>query len=210
MESLIVVCDKKTEEYGRIFLELLNMGEAARNLSAKLWTEKEYKANKEKNTPDVHIIFIGENKISRDIISRIPTLYEKFGMCYGWADFCGKLTVDKGELSLKDYSGFMSFCRNYRADFEKNIGETGIYGEEAAKMLAGLLEERKKEGCDDVIKNNPNIALALMPATGALPMCTRVGMEGDMSKKQTEVRDRQYRALMAVFYIEGLLKFLGC
>ena len=224
-KSLIIVCDEKTVKYGNYLGQLISTNDDKEGdvvgvvdgiVEAAVWTEKEYKANKVKIPFSQHVIFIGENKVSKEETSSIPVLFDKFGMQYGWLGKRAKVNVTKGGLSAQEYNDFIQYCLGYQSKFDNAIMKTNIAGldlKELEKMqddpekLKGFAEQIKKETPKTQLKKLlPNLGLYLIPAVGPLAVAAKTGVDTANSIKK--VVDQQYRAVTSILYIEGLQSFL--
>ena len=238
-KKLIIVCDEKTKDYANYLRQLISLnddkegevvGVADGSVEAAVWTDKEYLANSAKVSSNEHVLFIGENKVSKSEISSMITRYDKFGMKYGWLGKRGMLIVDNELLAPEEYDQFIDYCGGYETKFEKivmkrpklaNLGkkkeEPLIIEEEATEVVevVGDLDEQKpKKG----------IALGLGVAAGAVggalagagallsPVVAAgaVGVYKGVSQVTVhkKVKDQQYRALTAIMYMDALTEFM--
>ena len=72
--KLIIVCDEKTSEYANYLRQLVSMkddtsdeiiGVKDGTVEVAVWLEKDYVANMATISSKEHILFIGENKVSK-------------------------------------------------------------------------------------------------------------------------------------------------
>ncbi len=228
-KSLIIVCDEKTVKYGNYLGQLIStnddkegdvVGVVDGTVEVAVWTEKEYKANKVKIPFSQHVIFIGENEVSKEETSSIPVLFDKFGMQYGWLGKRAKVNVTRSLLSAQEYNAFIQYCLGYQSKFDNAIMKTKIAGldlKELEKMqddpekLKGLFAEQiKKETPKTQLKKLlPSLGLGLIPAVGPLAAAAVAAKTGvDIANSIKEEVDQQYRAVTSILYIEGLQSFL--
>ena len=85
--KLIIVCDEKTEQYANYLRQLISTnddkdgevkGVVDGSVEAAVWLDKEYIANKATISSSEHILFIGDNKVSKiSMMLRMKVLNKK-------------------------------------------------------------------------------------------------------------------------------------
>lgn len=209
--KLIIVCDDKTEKYANYLRQLVStyddeegkvVGTEDGAITVSVWLEKDYKANMAKISSNEHVLFIGENEVSKKEISSMSVKFNKFGMKYGWRGKRGMMIVSEVISQPDNYDKFIKYCRSYKTDFEKlefskSIPEqafetvNGVVGGNTAALIAGGALLRF-------------LAPAVTLATGAVLGVTQL-LTGPDSEK---IKDQQYRGLTAILYMDGLSEFL--
>ena len=209
--KLIIVCDDKTEKYANYLRQLVStnddeegkvVGTEDGAITVSVWLEKDYKANMATISSNEHVLFIGENDVSKKEISSMSVKFNKFGMKYGWLGKQGMMIVSE-VISQRDTNDkFIEYCRGYKTYFEKI---------EFSKPIT----EQAFDAVNDVVGGNKAALIAggallgfLAPgitlATGAVLGVTQFLTGTDKEK----VMDQQYRGLTAILYMDGLSEFL--
>lgn len=244
-KKLIIVCDEKTEKYANYLRQLIStnddkdgevVGIADGTVDAAVWLEKEYLANKATISSNEHILFIGDNKVSKSESSSMIIKYDKYGMKYGWLGKRAMMKVDNDMLSAEVYDEFIEYCLGYQTEFEKiamkkpilksllskkektTEGEsTEIVEAEATDVTeATETNEPEKKKLDlELVKEAGKVAAvgigaAVAGIPGAITELTAVSIGNGIDKAQThkKIKDQQYRALSVILYIDGLQEFL--
>ena len=126
--KLIIVCDDKTEKYANYLRQLVRtnddeegkvVGTEDGAITVSVWLEKDYKANMSTISSNEHVLFIGENDVSKKEISSMSVKFNKFGMKYGWLGKRGMMVVSEVISQRDTYDKFIKYCRSYKTDFEK-------------------------------------------------------------------------------------------
>lgn len=209
--KLIIVCDDKTEKYANYLRQLVStnddeegkvVGTEDGAITVSVWLEKDYKANMATISSNEHVLFIGENDVSKKEISSMSVKFNKFGMKYGWLGKRGMMIVSEVISQRDTYDKFIEYCLGYNTDFEKI---------EFSKPIT----EQAFDAVNDVVGGNKAALIAggallgfLAPgitlATGAVLGVTQFLTGTDKEK----VMDQQYRGLTAILYMDGLSEFL--
>ncbi len=200
--KLIIVCDDKTVEYANYLRQLISMnddkegeivGTEDGTVEAAVWLEKDYIANMATISSKEHVLFIGENKISKKEISSMRIRFDKFGMQYGWLGKRGMMIISNRIKQPETYDEFFKYCLGYQKKFEKVVLKKTLLDK-----IAG------------VSKVKPEFLIAgaglayLSPIVGIIGVANEITMIG----KQKKIIDQQYRILTEIFYMDGLSKFL--
>ncbi len=224
--KLVIVCDEKTEPYANYLRQLISTnddkdgevkGVVDGSVEAAVWLDKEYIANKATISSSEHVLFIGDNKVSKSETSSMIVKFDKFGMKYGWLGKRAMMQVEDTKLSQEVYDNFIEYCLGYEAEFEKIVMKKPLYKDIAEK--SGLVKkdagteledkEMKKDGINKALKAvagavGVGAALAVpiigIPATGVYA--------ANSIQEHKKIKDQQYRALAVILYIDGLREFL--
>lgn len=188
MKQLIIVCDENTKEFGNYLRQLVSsnddkegevVGIEDGSVSAVIWTDKQYLDNAPQISSEQHILFIGKNKASRDEMVGMDIRYDKYGMKYGWRGKRGLLLVDE-DVKKDDVDDFINYCADYEKEITSN--ENSKFGRTKDKLKIGKIAA----------------GILFPPALVAAPLVT----------KKLEIKTQQNKALILIFYLEGLKNFL--
>lgn len=239
-KKLIIVCDEKTKEYANYLRQLISVnddkdgeivGIEDGTVEAAVWTDKEYMANSAKVSSSEHVLFIGENKVTKSETSSMNIKFDKFGMKYGWLGKRGMLQVSNELLAQEEYDEFIQFCTSYQAEFDRVVMKTakpkklGKKDEEVATEETEVVEVTEDNAQDNNSDNTKKGIVAVAGAIAAGAGAAAVGVGGFLVplaaipgvamyngiNKLTvhkKVKDQQYRALTVIMYIDALKEFL--
>ena len=224
--KLIIVCDEKTEQYANYLRQLISTnddkdgevkGVVDGSVEAAVWLDKEYMANKATISSSEHILFIGDNKVSKSETSSMVIKFNKFGMKYGWLGKRAMMQVEDEKLSQEVYDDFINYCLGYEAEFKKIVMKKPLFMDIAEK--SGLVKkgtgdeiedkEMKKDGVNKTLK-----AVAGAVGVGASLAIPIIGIPAtgiyaaNSIQEHKKIKDQQYRALSVILYIDGLREFL--
>ncbi len=224
--KLIIVCDEKTEQYANYLRQLISTnddkdgevkGVVDGSVEAAVWLDKEYIANKATISSSEHILFIGDNKVSKSETSSMVIKFNKFGMKYGWLGKRAMMQVEDEKLSQEVYDDFINYCFGYEAEFKKIVMKKPLFMDIAEK--SGLVKkgtgdeiedkEMKKDGVNKTLK-----AVAGAVGVGASLAIPIIGIPAtgiyaaNSIQEHKKIKDQQYRALSVILYIDGLREFL--
>ena len=125
--KLIIVCDEKTSEYANYLRQLVSMkddtadeiiGVEDGTVEVAVWLEKDYVANMATISSKEHILFIGENKVSKKETPSMSVKFDKFGMKYGWLGKRAMMMVSDSIKDKETYNQFIEFCQGYEQKIE--------------------------------------------------------------------------------------------
>ena len=125
--KLIIVCDEKTSEYANYLRQLVSMkddtadeivGVKDGTVEVAVWLEKDYVANMATISSKEHILFIGENKVSKKETPSMSVKFDKFGMKYGWLGKRAMMMVSDSIKDKETYDQFIEFCQGYEQKIE--------------------------------------------------------------------------------------------
>lgn len=241
-KKLIIVCDEKTEVYANYLRQLIStnddneneiIGVADGTVEAAVWLEKEYLANKAQISSNEHILFVGDNKVTKSEASSMAVKYDKYGMKYGWLGKRAMMRVDNELLEPEVYDAFFDYALSYQADFEKIamikpktktiedkkiIGQIEVNNNEVLvsddKAIDNKITPKALAQAGTFVSNvgtaaakGINAAAAIVPVAGA---SAALGISKGINKIQIhkKVKDQQYRVLSIIMYLDGLQEFL--
>lgn len=212
-KKVTIVTDEKTVEFANYIRQLISVNDDKEDevigvedgsVETAVWTEKEYLNNKAKLSSNQHILFVGDNKVSRSETACIDVKYNMFGMKYGWLGKTGMIQVNKKMLSLEEYEAFISYCRAYEIEFNKIVMK---------KKKKPEIED-KEESKGKLLKNgfavgavavaavfNPLVPIVAIPGIAAIDTVNKVVID-------KKVKEQQYRALSLIMYLDALKEFL--
>ncbi len=223
-KKLIIVCDEKTEIYANYLRQLIStnddkdeevVGIADGTVEAAVWTDKEYLANKAQISSNEHILFLGDNKVSKAESSSMIVKFDKYGMQYGWLGKRAMMKIDNEMLSPESYDDFIEFCLGYETEFEKIAMKKAKVKVEASKdeesdnnKIKGFAKKVDIKKVGEAVVAGAGVAVAGIP--GALAgLSLTVGIDKAQAlKNHKKMKDQQYRALTVILYIDGLQEFM--
>lgn len=206
--KLIIVCDEKTSEYANYLRQLVSMkddtsdeivGVKDGTVEVAVWLEKDYVANMATISSKEHILFVGENKVSKKETPSMSVKFDKFGMKYGWLGKRAMMMVSDSIKDKETYDQFIEFCQAYEQKIEAMSLERVCKYEEKNETEKGVVALMKNKA-----------------ATLAQLVVNPIGTAGvfgavagfNMLKDRKKLRDQQYRALTVILYTDGLPEFL--
>lgn len=202
--KLIIVCDEKTSEYANYLRQLVSMkddtadeivGVKDGTVEVAVWLEKDYVANMATISSKEHILFIGENKVSKKETPSMSVKFDKFGMKYGWLGKRAMMTVSDSIKDKETYDQFIEFCQAYEQKIEAmSLERVCIYEE----------KNETEKGVVALMKNKAATLAQLVVNPGVFGAVAGINMLKDRKK----LRDQQFRALTAILYTDGLTEFL--
>lgn len=202
--KLIIVCDEKTSEYANYLRQLVSMkddtsdeivGVKDGTVEVAVWLEKDYVANMATISSKEHILFIGENKVSKKETPSMSVKFDKFGMKYGWLGKRAMMMVSDSIKDKETYDQFIEFCQGYEQKIEAMSLERVCKYEEKNETEKGVVA---------LMKNKAATLAQLVVNPGVFGAVAGINMLKDRKK----LRDQQYRALTAILYTDGLTEFL--
>ena len=110
--KLIIVCDEKTRDYANFLRQLISanddtegsvVGVADGSVEAAVWLDKEYLHNSATISSNEHVLFIGDNKVSKSEVSSMIPRFNQFGMKFGWLGKRGMMQVDDKLLNEENF-----------------------------------------------------------------------------------------------------------
>ena len=217
MKRIIVVCDDKTKEYANYLRQLISanddkgdeiVGTKDGEVDVVVWTEKQYIDNSPTITSNQHILFIGNNKTAQAEEKSMREEFHKFGMRYSWLGKRAVVAVDPVDLSKEDYEKFIEFCKEYGTEYEKQ--EFRLFKKKENKNT----EDKKENQNADENKNYDSLIAAvgvagaglLLGVIGSTIAISTVGIK--IASINAKIKEQQYMALITIFYLEGINKFL--
>ena len=202
--KLIIVGDEKTSEYANYLRQLVGMkddtadeivGVKDGTVEVAVWLEKDYVANMATISSKEHILFIGENKVSKKETPSMSVKFDKFGMKYGWLGKRAMMMVSDSIKDKETYDQFIEFCQGYEQKIEAMSLERVRKYED---------KDENEKGVVALMKNKAATLAQLVVNPGVFGAVAGINMLKDRKK----LRDQQYRALTAILYTDGLTEFL--
>ncbi len=211
-KSLIIVCDDEEKEYAKFIMQLISLtddedgkiiGIEDGSVSATIYSTKQYRDSTATISSEQHVLFVGNNKEIKKSRPYIPEKYKKYGMEFGWLGKYAYIDVDKTLLEKKEYVEFIKYCEDYKQQLNlKKLhynGKEGVQGGigvaiggAAVQMLLVFLGPIALPGI---------IGAGGAAIVGVVESAATLGMT-------KQVREQQFRAISAIFYIEGLKEFV--
>lgn len=189
--NLIIVCADNTQKYGNYLMQLIGLeddedgkivGIPDGTVTAAMWTEKDFAANRPQIPSSQRIIFIGDSKNMKAERANMNCVFEKYGM---HIDQLGKrmvMYVDEKAMNKGEYSDFLDFAQAYQKHY------------------------------DDVIKKISSTAkkatIFSLLVVGGIPGAIGSWI-WNWAKQQKEITDQRYGLLMLYSYLEVLNHFVG-
>ena len=208
--ELMIVCDDKTMQYANYLIQLIGQnddnGESAVGIkdgtvSAAIYTEKQYKDTLARITSNTHILFMGNNKSTKEQAKFLDCQIDCFGMKYGWLGKRAVMFVDES-VKKDEYNDFVDYAKKFQLEYKKK--------DEKKKAKPGIGAVAGAAGAVGAAK----VALpAVAVGVGAwllTPIVEVAGIYGIVksSKAKKDVKEQQYRCLTLAVYMDGLQKFL--
>ena len=219
-KKLIVVCDKKTEKYANYLRQLVSQNDDSEGevrgvpdgaVDVAVWLDSDYLANKAQLSSSEHIIFLGNNKVTKSEMSSMIVKFDKCGMKYGWLGKRAMMIVEDTDVTQEEYDEFIGLCQGYEVEFERLVLE------DSSDNISDITDN-SEEKCDVAEENNN--ANKMNSLFNTLEKSSRfiaeksklVASEVSSGVKKVQFhikyRDQQYRALAVIMYLDGLVKFL--
>ncbi len=239
--KLIIVCDEKTRDYANFLRQLISanddtegsvVGVADGSVEAAVWLDKDYLHNSATISSNEHVLFIGDNKVSKSEVSSMIPRFNQFGMKFGWLGKRGMMQVDDKLLNEEQYNGFLDYCMEYKEQLQlqrlaytpsKKLPEKTTPIDESQVIDVEPIEETdepdqkpKEQGlikAGAVAAKAVAVAAAVMSPIGAAGTAVGVGAYKTLKglsamSMHKRIKDQQYRALTVILYMEGLNEFL--
>lgn len=192
-KKIIIVCDAKTEKYGKYMMMLISLvddkedatvGLKDGTVEAVLWDEKTYKANSPTLPSSSNVIFIGNSKLAKSEGTYMTEGFNKGGMHFLSLGSRAVAKVDDRLPKEDEYEEFLTLCGKYEKRFER----IKLNGAKAGIVLGSL-------GAVGVF----------------IPVFTPVAVAGLLTaeKRKKDIIEQEYQFLMLYIYMELLTDFLG-
>lgn len=226
-KKLIVVCDKKTEKYANYLRQLVSQNDDSEGevrgvpdgaVDVAVWLDSDYLANKAQLSSSEHIIFLGNNKVTKSEMSSMIVKFDKCGMKYGWLGKRAMMIVEDTDVTQEEYDEFIGLCQGYEVEFERLVLEDSSDNISDITDNSEETIDNSEEKCDVAEENNN--ANKMNSLFNTLEKSSRfiaeksklVASEVSSGVKKVQFhikyRDQQYRALAVIMYLDGLVKFL--
>ena len=211
-KPLIIVCDDDEREYAKFLMQLISLtddedgkiiGIKDGSVSATIFSTKQYQDSIASISSEQHVLFVGDNKEIKKSRPYIPLKYNQYGMSFGWVGKYGFIDVDKALLEKKEYAEFINYCEEYKEQLTlKKLhynGKEGVQGGIGVAIGGAALNM--------LLTFLGPIAIVGMLGAGGIAIAGIVEGATTLSVGK-QVREQQFRAVSAIFYIEGLKDFM--
>lgn len=201
-EKVVIVYTKGTEKYANYLMQLISISSYEKDgqITAACWSLDELKDSMAKMSSAHRIIFLGSDKKVDTYTSEIEDTFSKYGMHYGWLGRQAVLRVEKDALSItRKYKEFCQFAQEHQRKLKAVLDAKLAVTTGVAVAAAG---------------STATAAAAITSLLGSallLPIIsiwTMIPIGAKLLKESSKVIDQKYRCLVAVFYQEGLRKYL--
>lgn len=203
MKKLIITCDSKVEQYANYLRQLISanddkdgeiVGVKDGELEVVVWNEKQYVTNSPTLSSSQHILFVGNNDITKKESINIKYVYNTYGMKIGWLGKRAVAFIDKN-LNEIEYEKFIEECKKNGYELEKYDIDMfkNVEGNDKISSFTGEL-------MNEVGKGN---------FLGLFNKVTDLGKKGiDTLVNSNKVKDQQYKVLIYTLYIKYLNDFM--
>lgn len=206
MKKLIIVCDDKTEKYANILRQLISANDDTDGeirgiedgtVDVVVWKEKDYIDNMAVISSKERILFLGENKVSKNEFNSSMKLYFDYcGMMYGWLGNRGVMRVTRS-IEEEEYNEFVELYQTHGLEFEKvDFGKT----------LTDAVEDSREKTKGLFAKNS--LLSTITNKVTSVADIVGVGKTIVSINRQSLITQQQFHTLVTVFYREGLANFL--
>ena len=209
MKKIIIVCEDKCKPYGNFLAQLISsdddttenvIGVRDGEVSASVWTEKQFSDNAIQLSSMQHVLFIGNSKLMKEKRINMNENFNKFGMKYCWLGKQAALYVDK-IVEKEDYDNFLEYAKNNNANIESKLE---LKKEVPFKELENKNSKNKFE---EMLFSAQKVANIVSNKV------TNLSIEGfnnfNKLSKNSEIEQQEYNCLITEFYLNGLSEFLG-
>ena len=210
MKKLIIVCDEKTKIYGNYLTQLISsdddtedevIGVKDGEVAATVWTEKQYLDNSVQMASTQHVIFIGNNKTTKEKRANMKEIFNKYGMKICTLGKQAVLYVD-GVVKKEEYDSFIEYAKENNLNLEKKI---------KLKKEVPLKELEENNNNDKKIENI--LFSAKKIANKVTNTVTNISIESmnnfNKLSNNAGIEQQEYNCLVMEFYLRGLSNFLG-
>jgi hypothetical protein len=193
--KLIIVHSENTEEFANLLRNLISsnddqgdtiVGVKDGTVEVAVWSDKVYAGQKPTLSSCDHYLFIGRGKIQSKEGYGMNTVFDHFGMKYGWLGNQAFLKVDDYPLKRDEVEEFISFIKNY---------------DPTANLTIPYKSEDSNQQKKRFLKDYAKLAIPV-PFLGAYLLVK------DHRASKNRIRSISYKALTIAFYKEGLASFL--
>lgn len=206
-KKLIIVCEESERKYASYLQQLVSaaddedgkqVGTKDGEVSAAIFSEKQYEDNLHQLTSTNHVLFIGNGKIARAARANMDERFAECGMHFGWLGHQAYMYADAGEFKRSDSPKFQTICEKYGKSFDSLLQQPE--SEEAAIEAV----HNEAGGIEKAARGIARFAISRVNAAAKLAK----DLSWETIQKK-DVRDQQYSMLTLILYMDGLSEFLG-
>ena len=206
--NIIIVCNDTEKQYATYLQQLVSanddkegeqVGTKDGNVTAAIYSEKQYQDNLTKLSSTNYILFMGNGKLAQDARANMEEAYCEFGMHYGWLGRQAYMYAEPGEFKKEDADSFYETCAKYEKSFDRVI-DGAADGSKTAIQKA----YDDAEGIAKFAAGFAKLALGRVSIVAELAK----DLSFDIFSKK-DLRDQQYTMLTLLLYLNGLSEFLG-
>ncbi len=203
MKKLIIVCDSKVEQYANYLRQLISanddkdgeiVGVKDGELEVVVWNEKQYITNAPTLSSSQHILFVGNNDITKKESINVKYVYNIYGMKIGWLGKRAVAYVDKN-LNEIEYNNFIEECKENGYELEKYDIDIfkNVEGDDKISSLTGeLMTEVGKGNFLDVFNKVKDLGKKSI----------------DTLVNKNKIMEQQYKFLVYMLYLKHLNNFM--
>lgn len=203
MKKLIIVCDSNVEQYANYLRQLISanddkdgeiVGVKDGELEVVVWNEKQYITNSPTLSSSQHILFVGNNDITKKESINVKYVYNIYGLKIGWLGKRAVAYVDKN-LNEIEYNGFIEECKKNGYELEKYDIDIfkNVEGDDKVSSFTGEL-------MTEVGKGN---------FLGAFNKVKDLGKKSiDTLVNKNKIMEQQYKFLIYMLYLKYLNNFM--
>ena len=240
MKKVIIVTNKKDEVYGELLSALIAMKDDKKDsdgniqqYEAVIWTEEQYKNNRDQLGSSNKIIFIGNTKTTNPIgknISYAADFYD-YGIYYGYLANKALITVDAKVLanSKKLYDNFIENYSKFVTNAGKSYDETQkteryfVYEDfveeenkkrnsrvQKIKDFFGISKKEKNNNSEKELKNKDRFKKIklLVPIFWPSKIIELSNSELIKSMSKIGIKEQQFRCAVLAFYLNSFKEFM--
>ena len=208
MKKLIIVCEEKNKVYGDFLVQLISSDDDKKDnvvgvkdgeVSATVWTEKQYTDNSLQLSSMQHVLFIGNTKLTKTKRTNMIEKFNKYGMKYCWLGKQAVLYVDE-VVKKEEYDDFIKYAKNNNSN------------------IVSKLKLKKEVPLKEINNNGKNkiekiFLSAKKVANKFSNKVANLSIEGlnnfNKLSNNNEIEQQEYNCLVTDFYLNGLSEFLG-
>ncbi len=129
MIKLLIVCEEKYKAYGDYLVQLIGSDDDKKDtivgvkdgeVSATVWTEKQYTDNSLQISSMQHVLFIGNTKLTKGKRTNMDEKFNKYGMKYCWLGKQAVLYVDE-IVKKEEYDNFIKYDKSNNSNIVSKL-----------------------------------------------------------------------------------------
>ena len=208
MKKLIIVCEEKNKVYGDFLVQLISSDDGKKDnvvgvkdgeVSATVWTEKQYTDNSLQLSSMQHVLFIGNTKLTKTKRSNMIEKFNKYGMKYCWLGKQAVLYVDE-VVKKEEYDDFIKYAKNNNSNI---VSKLNLKKEVPLKEI----NNNGKNKIENVFLSVKKVANKFSNKVANLSI---EGLNNfNKLSNNNEIEQQEYNCLVTDFYLNGLSEFLG-